>query len=214
VERGIVKDASALDVETNIENEAVRDVDLQGLVDSEWVAFTFAEANRDLLGIPDDAQFEVLKRVVVDGRFKSPATGVEQAITASPTAIESDAEDEVGSVPFRELLFKVRWSQVEDNPPDLGATKRRVQTGTTLVIDWNAKRIRSLLRPLDFEGRRPARDAMLRRLIDRGIVEVTEPDPSGRAKAGATGIDGVVTDGILRIRNTARLLHIVKELDE
>jgi hypothetical protein len=214
VERGIVKDASALDVETNIENEAVRDVDLQGLVESEWVAFTFAEANRDLLGIPDDAQFEVLKRVVVDGRFKSPATGVEQAITASPTAIESDAEDEVGSVPFRELLFKVRWSQVEDNPPDLGATKRRVQTGTTLVIDWNAKRIRSLLRPLDFEGRRPARDAMLRRLIDRGIVEVTEPDPSGRAKAGATGIDGVVTDGILRIRNTARLLHIVKELDE
>jgi hypothetical protein len=227
VERAIVKDESALQVDTNIESEKVRDADLQGLVDSEWVAYTFAEDNRDMLGIPDDAQFEVLKRTVVEGRFQSPDQSMEQAARAPDEASidpppepgdqdgadDAEAAEPVAGVKFRELLFKVRWSQVEDNPPDLGATQRRVQTGTTLVIDWERKRMRSLLRPLDFDGRRPARDTMLRRLIDRGIVQVTEPDPRGTGKA-ATGIDAVVTDGILRVRNTARLLHIVKELDE
>ena len=43
---------SDLDVETNVPNKAIRDVDLQGLVDSDWVAYTFAEKNRTLLGIP------------------------------------------------------------------------------------------------------------------------------------------------------------------
>ena len=242
VERAIVKDESALHVKTNLENHNVADADLQGLVDSDWVAYTFAEANRDLLGIPDDAQFEVLKRIIVDGRSESPREAVdkearrsEEAPVDTPSeaseageADETDEADRVGEAdaaatvaaeaeegrPFRELLFKVRWSQVEDNPPDLGAKQRRVQTGTTLVIDWEGKRIRSLLRPLDFKGRAPARDAMLRRLIERGIVEVTEPDPRGAAKPGDSGINAVATDGILRVRNTARLLHIVKELDE
>jgi len=112
------------------------------------------------------------------------------------------------------MLFKVRWSHVEDNPPDLGAGQRRVQTGTTLVIDWNAKRIRSLLGPLSLKDRSGARDTMLRRLVESGAVQVNETDPAARTKAAATGIDAVVTDGILRVRNTARLLHIVKELDE
>ena len=50
--RGIVRQESDLDVETNVPNRAIRDVDLQGLVDSDWVAYTFAEKNRKLLGIP------------------------------------------------------------------------------------------------------------------------------------------------------------------
>ena len=233
VERAIVKDESALQVETNFENDKVADADLQGLVDSDWVAYTFAEDIRDLLEIPDGAQFEVLKRIVVDGRFENPGKAVEEEarksekapVDARPEAAAADEADGAAAaatvadeakegVPFRELLFKVRWSQVEQNPPDLGAGQRRVQTGTTLVIDWEGKRIRSLLRPLDFDGRAPARDAMLRRLIERGIVEVTEPDPRGAARPGDSGINAVATDGILRVRNTARLLHIVKEADE
>ena len=220
VQRGIVKKESDLDVTTNVENEAVRNVDLQGLVDSPWVAYTFAEANRALLGIPADAQFEVLPRVVVDGRFELPGEAMDKAAAvgggaAPDDGAEDDADKDGNGIPVRELLFKIRWSQVEPNPPDLGGTNtRRVQTGTTLVIDWNAKRIRSLLRPLDFAGRRRARDTMLRRLIESGAVEVTEPDPKAKGKAPVTGIDAVVTDGMLRVRNTGRLLHIVKEIDE
>jgi hypothetical protein len=229
-QRGIVKNERDLDVRTNFENEAVAKADFQGLVDSDWVAYTFAEANRELLGIPGDAQFEVLPRIVVDGRFESPDATMDRVTgdrdeapgeapgEATPQAEDGDgtgfADAEQGGVPFRELLFKVRWSHVEDNPPDLGAGQRRVQTGTTLVIDWNAKRIRSLLEPLSLKARSRARDTMLRRLVESGVIQVIETDPTARTKAAATGIDAVVTDGILRVRNTARLLHIVKELDE
>jgi len=224
--RGIVRDTADLDVTTNVANEAVQGADLEGLVESPWVAYTFAEQNRTLLGIPADAQFEVLPRVVVDGRFETPEATMDReagidddadedgAAAAEAAAADAAIGADAGR-PFRELLFKVRWSQLEANPPDLGASQRRVQTGTTLVIDWNAKRIRSLLRPKFFEERRVARDRMLRRLVESGLVEVTEPAPTPAAKRQpSTGIDATVTDGILRVRNTARLLHIVRLDDE
>jgi hypothetical protein len=217
--RGIVRDIADLDVTTNVANRAVHDVDLDGLVESPWVAYTFAEQNRELLGIPADAQFEVLPRVVVDGRFETPEAAMhrEAGVADDPDedgAAAADAAADGAGRPFRELLFKVRWSQLEANPPDLGATQRRVQTGTTLVIDWNGKRIRSLLRPKFFEERRVARDRMLRRLVESGMVEVTEPPATPIARhQPSTGIDATVTDGILRVRNTARLLHIVRPVD-
>jgi len=126
----------------------------------------------------------------------------------------AEAVDRDAGIPFRELLFKVRWSFVEDNPPDFEPPQRRVQTGTTLVIDWNAKRIRAKQRPLDFEGRRKARHAMLADLVDRGIIEITEPEVHAHGARSASGIDAVVTNGILRVKQTARLLHVVKELEE
>jgi len=113
----------------------------------------------------------------------------------------------------KELLFKVRWSQPEDNPADLGGTTtRRVQTGTTLVIDWDRRLVRSCLSPGDLKGRRPARDATLRRLMEQGLVEVTRPEnPEAMQPTVGTGIEAVVTNGILRVRNTARLLHIARD---
>jgi hypothetical protein len=227
VARGIVTSEAELDVATNYENQAVQQANLQGLVDSEWVAYSFADANRGLLGIPDDAQFEVLKRVVVDGRFETSEEGMskldrkrgDMLTGGAPSMNEADDDGDdaaaaaADGVPFRELLFKVRWSQVEDNPPDIGG-QRRIQTGTTLVIDWNATQIRSLLRPISLEERRGARDTMYRSLLESGIVEVIEPDQRAHGKALASGIEAVETNGITRIRNTARLLHIVKELDE
>lgn len=228
-ERRIVADEAALAVATNVHHPAVAAANLQGLAGSEWVAYTFAETNRELLGIPADAEFEVLPRVVVDGRVDSPEETVAQVGDAATTAVEAnppadDAGDDAEpaatagapetGVPFRELLFKVRWSQVEDNPPGFDPPQRRVQTGTTLVIDWNAKQIRALSRPGNFEERRAARDAMLIDLVRGGFVEITEPEVGARGGRSASGIDAVATDGILRVKQTARLLHIVQELDE
>ena len=83
------------------------------------------------------------------------------------------------------------------------------------ILNMNAKRIPSLLRPRFFEERRVARDRMLRRLVESGLVEVTEPPATPATKRQpSTGIDATVTDGILRVRNTARLLHIVRPVDE
>ena len=192
--RGIGRTADDLDVETNVEHPAVAAIDLQGLADSDWVAYTFADKNRDLFEMPADAQFEVLPRVVVSKDYY---------IGPRPTKV-------------KELLFKVRWSVVEDNPRELGGvTKRRIQTGATLVIDWEKKVIRACMKPFDLPGRRRARDTMLRRMMERGLVQVTTPDdPVALRGTIGTGVSAVATNGILRVRNTAQLLHLAKGADD
>jgi hypothetical protein len=192
--RGIGRTEADLDVETNVENAAVAAADLQGLADSDWVAYTFADQNRDLLSIPDDAQFEVLPRLIVTKDYY---------LGSRPTKV-------------KELLFKVRWSVVEPNPPQLGgASWRRIQTGTTLVIDWERKVIRACMKPVDLAGRGRARDTMLRRMMERGLVQVTTPDDPVRLRGTiGTGVQAVATDGILRVRNTAQLLHLAKGADD
>jgi hypothetical protein len=221
VRRGIVKRARQLDVETNVPNAALTDIDLQGLVDSSWLAYTFAERNRKLLRIPKDAQFEVMPRIIVNKRFLLPDQNIDQAAAVhEDTSADDDARIEPAApgaeipLPVKELLFKVRWSVTEDNPPDLGiAPRRRIQTGTTLVIDWDRRLARSLLGPLDLEARKPARDTMLRRLVDRGLLQVTRPDdPDAIRQTLGTGVEAVVTDRVLRVSGTARLLHVARDV--
>jgi hypothetical protein len=162
----------------------------------------FAEANRELLGIPEGHPFEVLPRIVVNKRFEQPGA-------------DRPPRGRGAHGPVKELLFKVRWSETEPNPPGLGAPTRRIQTGTTLVIDWDRRVIRSCLGPLDLAGRRGARDATIRRLVANGLLHLSDPDDStvvGRSLG--TGVDGVVSDGILRVRGTGRLMHVVRGSDD
>ncbi len=216
VRRGIVADEAELDVITNAPHPALAEVDLDGLATSDWAAYMFAEQNRDILGIPDGAQFEVMPRVVVNKRFEPPEAVLERARAAdedAPAEAAGAGRDDVpGAV--RELLFKVRWSVTEDNPPDLGARTRRVQTGSTMVIDWDRRLVRSCLGPVAFERRRPARDAALRRLVEAGLVDVSAPDdPAAVRQTLGTGIEAVVTDGILRVKGMGRLLHVARSTD-
>jgi hypothetical protein len=235
VRRGIVTAETELDVTTNAEHPSLADVDLVGLATSEWVAYMFAEANRDLLHIPADAQFEVTPRIVVNKRFELPESVLDRASAASDDATAEAAQaaqaapaapaagapgrrarghgaPDEGATPVRELLFKVRWSVTEPNPPDLGASTRRIQTGTTLVIDWDRRLVRSCLGPVALERRRPARDAALRRLVEAGLVDLSTPDdPAAVRQTLGTGVEAVVTDGILRVKGTARLLHVARD---
>lgn len=53
---------------------------------------------------------------------------------------------------------------------------------------------------------------MLRRLMGRGLAQVSSPDdPDNVQQTIGTGIEAVVTNGILRVRNTGRLLHVAKD---
>ncbi|HYO42321.1 MAG TPA: hypothetical protein VES19_03915 [Candidatus Limnocylindrales bacterium] len=223
VRRGIVADGAELDVSTNAEHPSLANVDLDGLATSDWVAYMFAEGNRDLLRIPPDAQFEVMPRVVVNKRFELPEAVLERA-SAAPEDTQGDvaqaaaaprrrghAAPDEGTTPVRELLFKVRWSVTEPNPPDLGAPTRRIQSGATLVIDWDRRLVRSCLGPVALERRRPARDAALRRLVEAGLVDLSTPDdPATVRQTLGTGVEAVVTDGILRVKGTGRLLHVAR----
>ena len=233
VRRGIVATEADLAVATNAEHPSLASQDLDGLVASDWAAYMFAEANRDLLMIPADAQFEVLPRIIVNKRFELPQTVLDRAAGAGAEATAEaeaasaaaagmartpghrpegahDGPDE-GAFPVRELLFKVRWSVTEPNPPDLGAATRRIQTGTTLVIDPDRRLVRSCLGPHSLERRRPARDAALRRLVEAGLVDVSSPDdPAAVRQTFGSGVEAVVTDGILRVKGTGRLLHVAR----
>jgi hypothetical protein len=198
VRRGIARSPAELEVQTDFPSPAVAAADLQGLVDSDWVAYTFADKNRDLLSIPNYAEFEVLPRRVVTKQYYL-----------------DDYRRTKRTTPVTELLFKVRWSETEENPPELGAATRRIQTGTTLVIDWDKKVVRACLKPWDLKGRAPARTAMLRRLMTNGLVSFTSPaGAEAKSQPFGSGIDAVVTDGILRVHNTARLLHIARSVDD
>ena len=54
---------------------------------------------------------------------------------------------------------------------------------------------------------------MLRRLIDRGLLQVSRPDDAetDRQTLG-TGIEAVVADDMLRVRGTGRLLHVARDV--
>ena len=94
VRRGIVRRARDLDVQTNYPHEALDGLDLQALVDSPWVAYTFAEQNRRLLRIPRDAQFEVMPRIVVNKRFLLPDQTMDQAAAVHEDTSADDVEQD------------------------------------------------------------------------------------------------------------------------
>ena len=57
--RHVVGSETDLELETDFEHEAVADLDLATLVESDWAAYEFAGRHRDLLGIPADRPFRV-----------------------------------------------------------------------------------------------------------------------------------------------------------
>jgi len=88
-ERGIVADPQALDVDTDYEHPAVKDLDLEMLVRDDSAADDFAGRNRGLLHIPAGASFSVEPRLDVTKLY-----------------YHRDGKRRV-----RECLFKVWWKQ-------------------------------------------------------------------------------------------------------
>ena len=89
-ERGIVSSPQALDVETNYEHPALKELDLEALVSSDTIAEDFASLNRDLLCIPVGTDFHVEPRLDVTKLYYHRDHRRERV---------------------RECLFKVWWKQ-------------------------------------------------------------------------------------------------------
>ena len=191
VKRGIVASTRELDVRTNFENPAVGRLDPEALVDSDWLAYQFANENRAFLLIPKNISFVVRKRLKVEKLYW-----------------HRGAPEKVA-----ECLFKVSWTDVEPNRVGHGLPKRRrITAGTTLAIDWNTRRVRALLtsarqRP----AQRKDRDRLLSALIDGEILRVGDEahGPDARQLHGAVKAD--VIQGVLRVQSAARMLHINAE---
>ncbi|HET9233461.1 MAG TPA: hypothetical protein VFP10_04920, partial [Candidatus Eisenbacteria bacterium] len=191
VKRGVVRSARKLEVRTNFTHPALQKLDLDELVASDYVAYEFANRNRDLLRIPKNVTFEVRPRLDVTKLYW-----------------HRDGKREV-----RECLLKVLWNEIEENP-DIGGLpkKRRFTAGTTLAIEWCPEpRVRAVLSSTRSRQERSDTDKLIRRLVDEDVLKVSDHalGPMGRPLRGVIAAD--VTAGSLRIRGAGRMLHITRE---
>lgn len=179
VRRALVPDKAALEVETNVRYRPLAKVDLQTLADSDWAAYRFADRNREFLGIPAGLPFRVRPRLD----------------TTKLYYLKKGAKPE----PIRELIFKVSWDQEEPNGPGSPfAGGRQITVGTTLAIDWETRTVRARLTS-QWKGEQQAdRDEMLRKLAAAGALE----------EDGRSGVRVESSNGVMRVRATARMLHM------
>jgi len=197
VTRQMVANREALQVETNFEHPALKEVDLETLVESDWAAYEFANRNRDLLGVPQEVPFQIWPRLDVTKLY-----------------YQRDGKRKI-----RECLFKVSWDQSEANQlgrrfPD----RRQITVGTTLAVDWDTRMIRALLRsdhsdrPQEQQKQQEDRDRMLRRLGDEGLMRLgpLAIGPDGKELRSVVRADSA--NGLMRVRGVARTLHIVREV--
>lgn len=188
VRRRMVPNKRALEVKTNFEHPAVEGLDLQALVDSDWVAYEFANNNRRLLGIPDGVHFRVRPRLDTTKRYFL----------------------EGGPAMIRECIFKVSWDHKEANRlGGLFPRERQITVGTTLAIDWETRKVRALLTS-DYGNARQQddRDLMLTRLAGDGLLRLGNEAVGPDGKPLSTAIRAEATDGVMRVRGTSRMLHI------
>ncbi|UCE26241.1 MAG: hypothetical protein JSW52_07710 [Candidatus Coatesbacteria bacterium] len=211
VKRGIVRNRDALEVKTNFEEPALENVNVEMLINSDWAAYQFANENRKLLHIPSRP-----RRIPFEVR---PRHDVLKLYYYGPKEFEKR----------RECILKVSWDEIEPNRlgpryPD----RRRITVGTTLVIkmkkneytdEENTNTVRALLtsyhkklRPEELKEQRAARDEMLQRLVDMGLLypekHVTGPD----GKPLRSVVHAECARGPMHVRGTARTIHIAKEL--
>lgn len=185
--RGIPLDENKSLLQTEFDENPLEGVDLQDLINSDWIAYQFAGSRRDLLAIPDNVNFEVLPRFVARKR-----------INYRPAIYQ------------QQLFFNVRWTETEEigiRLPSL-PNQRRIVVGTTLVIDLDQKRPIAVLHTDSDPKLSKSRDEMLAMLIKSDLLRL------GPLAVGPHGerLDGVIqaeiTGGALKLSGVANMLHV------
>jgi hypothetical protein len=196
--RHIVADTAELAVDTSFVHPAVRELDLETLVASDWAAYDFANRERAFLGIPPNVHFRVRPRLRAKKDYWTPE----------------------GRKQVEECIFKVSWDREEDNPRGLPLPAlRQITVGTTLAIDWETRCVRALLKSqasvppgagtaagAAAEEQRRDRDAMLRRLVEGNRLSFgpeADDEPQFRTAARVE-----VSGRLMRIRGSGRMLHL------
>jgi hypothetical protein len=189
VRRCMAPSLKSLQVEKPFDDPALKELDLAAFVESDWVAYDFANRNRELLRIPTDIPFRVRPRLDTSKTYYL-GKGVKK--------------------PIRECIFKVSWDEAEPNPggswfPD----RRQITVGTTLAIDWETKIVRARL-TCRWEEQREARDLLIRRLDEKGILVPAELASAPDGTPLRCAIRAETSGDLMRVRGAARTLHIAE----
>ena len=194
VARRIVPDRAALSVPCDYDDSCLQHIDLQTLVDDDWLAHEFAEENRELLGIPAAIPFNVRPRLDVTKK----------------------SYQHNGWQDLRECIFKVSWQKEEDNP--LGGrypAKRRLTVGSTLVIDWQRKKILALLssdsRMQQGEAAEQSNDRtnLLRWLAAEGLLTQNDGGLCSSALKLSDRVCYSLTKNDMKVRGMGMMLHLI-----
>ncbi len=188
VRRKIAESEAELKVDVLFDDRNVSNPDLsyESLVDSDWYAYEFANANRKLLGVPDGQPFELRPRLEVTRKFFRTA-----------------GEEEVN-----ELILKVSWEHTEDSGLDTGWPSRRdVTMGTTLVIDRDTRKVRARLTTDQSARQAFARTAFVRQLIDDDIL--LPPAAGAPLRQGA--VSSRRLGNRMKVSGTCRSLHVTAD---
>lgn len=168
--------------------KVLADLDLQTLVESDWAAYDFVNRWRDLLGAPPAVPLFVRPRLDVKKVYWF-GRGDEREV--------------------REVVFKFSWDAVEENPKARGLpSKRQITMGTTLAIDWQTKTVRALLTTDTGKLQRADRDASLLLLHGQNRLGVGSDAVGPDGKELMSVAIAEVSGDVLRIRKSARMLHI------
>jgi hypothetical protein len=188
INRGIVPNEKALEVETNFIYKPLQNVDFNSLVTDDKAARQFAEQNREFLHIPQKKSFKVLPRLKVQKTYRRVrGKGVKKG----------------------ELIFKISWDHEENNPPGYSLPeKRAVPRGTTLVIDTDRRLVRFILTSDQSQEQCHNRNRMLIRLMEDDLLRLDHQGVGPDGKSLGSAVLGDTASGLLRIRGSARLLHI------
>jgi hypothetical protein len=104
-----------------------------------------------------------------------------------------------------EFILKVAWYATEEHCFDSQFPKiRKVQCGTTLVLDWYTGEVESVL-TTDLAGQKAARDTMVEALAANGLLDHPAEKRSSERSISAVDID--LRSGALMLNGAARLLH-------
>ena len=187
LERCMVSRESELEVETNFHHPAIEDLDLDEFLESDWLAYDFANRYRDLLGIPRTIPFTLYPRRDLHKLIYRRNSQQEQ----------------------RELVFKVSWEEIEKSGLDSRFPRQRVITvGTTLVIDWGTKQVSVRLTTDRSASQCSDRTDMLQMLVDRELLGMRPAYARMFGRELGTIIVPEIGLRGMRIRGTGRMLFI------
>ncbi len=178
-------------VKTHFEHKALKELNLDELIQSDWMAYQFANDHRRLLGIPRDIPFEIHPRLAIKKQLFE---------TKDDTKIYQN-----------QIIFKASWEKLEKNVVSVSGfpRSRRIKVGTTLVIDRDSQTIIARLHTDDDSDLEIARTRMITKLQEDKLLRFEDESVGPHGETLQNFVQADQSNEVLHLSGVSRLLHII-----